>query len=110
MLINFNDVLLSKKVKGIIHIGANELEELSDWLKGNVSRVIWIEANPNKYDFIDESLGNYEYMVLGKFAAGNKNTNQILNLANNGESSSILELGTQLTNYPKVKYESEIEV
>ncbi len=46
MLINFNDLFLLKKVNGIIHIGAHELEELSRYLKRNVSRVIWIEANP----------------------------------------------------------------
>ena len=38
MLINFNDLLfLSNKVNGIIHIGAHKLEELPDYLKGNVS-------------------------------------------------------------------------
>ena len=35
MLINFNDLLiLSSKVKGIIHIGAHNLEELPEYLKG----------------------------------------------------------------------------
>ena len=50
MLINFNDLLfLQKKVNGIIHIGAHNLEELPDYLKGNVRRIIWIEANPEKF-------------------------------------------------------------
>ena len=111
MLINFNDILfLSKKVKGIIHIGAHELEELSDYLKGNVSRVIWIEANPKKYNFINKELKYFENMVLGKFAVGSENGNKILNLANNGQSSSILELGTHLISYPEVNYNSKIEV
>ena len=36
MLINFNNLLfLSKKVTGLINIGVYELEELSDYLKGN---------------------------------------------------------------------------
>tara|TARA_B100000886_G_scaffold283253_1_gene207509 strand:- start:82 stop:819 length:738 start_codon:yes stop_codon:yes gene_type:complete len=110
MLINFNDLLLSNKVTGIIHIGAHQLEELADYLKGNVNNVIWIEANPNKYDFINNKLKKYENMVLGKFAAGSKNGYQILNLANNGQSSSILELGTHLISYPKINYDSKIEV
>ena len=43
MLINFNDLfLLSIKVNGIIHIGAHNLEELPDYLKGNVRRIIWL--------------------------------------------------------------------
>jgi len=82
MLINFNDLLLSNKVIGIIHIVTYELEELADYLKGNVNNLIWIEANPNKYDFINKKLKKYENMVLVKFAVGSKNGYQILNLVN----------------------------
>ena len=110
MLINFNDLLLSNKVTGIIHIGAHELEELADYLKGDVSKVIWIEANPNKYDFIKKKLQKYENMVLGEFAAGSKNGNHVLNLANNGQSSSILEFGTHIISYPNINYNSKIKV
>ena len=110
MLINFNDLFLSKKVNGIIHVGAHELEELSSYLKRNISRVIWIEANPEKYDLINRKIKNFENMVLGKFAAGSNHSIRELNLANNGLSSSLLELGTHLNNYPEVKYNSIIEV
>ena len=105
MLINFNDLLfLSSKVKGIIHIGAHNLEELQDYLKGNVTRVIWIEANPEKYNFIEEKLKKLENMVLGKFAAGEKSDFHTLNLANNGQSSSLLEFGTHKMSYPNKLY------
>ena len=110
MLINFNDLFLLKKVNGIIHIGAHELEELSCYLKRNVSRVIWIEANPEKYELINRKIKNFENMVLGKFAAGSKKSLGNLNLANNKQSSSLLELGTHLNNYPEVKYNSIIEI
>ena len=64
MLINFNELLfLSNKVNGIIHIGAHKLEELPDYLKGNVRRVIWVEANPEKYYFIEERLKRYKNMT-----------------------------------------------
>ena len=55
MLINFNDLfLLPSKVNGIIHIGAHNLEELPDYVKGNV-RVISNKANrlKNDGDYID---------------------------------------------------------
>ena len=110
MLINFKDLFLPKKINGIIHIGAHELEELSWYLKRNIRRVIWIEANAKKYDLINTKIKNFENMLLGKFAAGSKNTISNLNIANNGLSSSILELGTHLDNYPEVKYDSTIEV
>ena len=111
MLINFNDLfLLSSKVNGIIHIGAHNLEELPDYLKGNVRRIIWIEANPEKYNFIEERLKRFENMTLGKFAAGRKNGFHILNLANNGQSSSLLEFGTHKMSYPDIDYVSKIQV
>ena len=111
MLIKFNDLFfLSHKVNGIIHIGAHNLEELQDYLKGNVRRIIWIEANPEKYNLIDEKIKRFEKMTLGKFAAGEKNDFQILNLANNGQSSSLLEFGTHKKSYPHIDYVSKIQV
>ena len=111
MLINFNDLLfLSNKVNGIIHIGAHKLEELPDYLNGNVSKVIWIEANPDKYNYIEEKLKRFKNMTLGKFAAGRKNDVNVLNLSNNGQSSSLLELGTHKIRYPDIDYISKIKV
>ena len=111
MLINFNDLLLlSIKVSGIIHIGAHNLEELPDYLKGNVSKIIWIEANPSKYNLIEERLSKFDNMFLGKFAAGRKNDVNTLNLANNGQSSSLLEFGTHKKSYPDIDYVSKIKV
>ena len=111
MLINFNDLLFSSnKVNGIIHIGAHELEELPDYLKGNIKRIIWIEANPEKYIFIEEKLKNFGNMTLGKFAAGRITDSLILNLANNGQSSSLLEFGTHRSSYPNIDYISKIKV
>ena len=111
MLINFNDLFfLPNKVNGIIHIGAHKLEELPDYLKGNVRKVIWIEANPDKYNFIEEKLKRFDNMTLGKFAAGQKNEVQMLNLSNNGQSSSLLEFGTHKMRYPDIDYISKIQV
>ena len=111
MLINYNDLLfLSKKVTGIIHIGAHELEELPFYLKANISNIIWIEANPQKYNFIEGKLKKFANMTLGKFAAGRIADKKFLNLANNGESSSLLEFGTHKERYPYINYTSKIEV
>ena len=49
-------------------------------------------------------------MTLGKFAAGKKNGFQNLNLSNNGQSSSLLELGTHKMRYPGIDYISKIQV
>ena len=51
-------------MNGIIHIGAHELEELPDYLKGNIKRIIWIEANPEKYIFIEEKSSQIFFISL----------------------------------------------
>ena len=49
-------------------------------------------------------------MTLGKFAAGRKNDVNVLNLSNNGQSSSLLELRTHKIRYPDIDYISKIKV
>ena len=94
MLIPFNSLFLDRKISGIIHIGAHELEELSAYKNKNIQKIIWIEANPSKYNFIEKKIDSYKEMSLGKFAAGSKRDRLFLNVSNNGQSSSILKLGT----------------
>tara|TARA_Y200000002_G_C22650169_1_gene650989 strand:- start:669 stop:1385 length:717 start_codon:yes stop_codon:yes gene_type:complete len=110
MLIPFKNLLIHKKIKGIIHVGAHELEEMKDYQSKNIGKIIWIEANPSKYEYIREKIALYDEMILGEFAAGSTNGNIQLNIANNGQSSSVLELGTHKTSYPKIKYNSKIQV
>ena len=110
MLIPFNYLFFKKKISGIIHIGAHELEELPAYLEKKVKNIIWIEANPEKYDFIENRIRKHENMILGKFAAGSKKDKLLLNISNNGQSSSILPLGTHKASYPQIFYTSQISV
>ena len=41
-------------IKGIIHVGAHELEEMKDYLTRGIDKIIWIEANPAKYRTIEK--------------------------------------------------------
>ena len=42
-------------IKGVIHVGAHELEEMKDYLKRGIDKIIWIEANPEKYRNIEKN-------------------------------------------------------
>ena len=111
MLIPFYDLItLNAKITGIIHIGAHELEELPFYLKKQIKNIIWVEANPAKYKFIEEKIRNFDNMCLGKFAAGAYEEKVELNISNNGQSSSILDLGTHKENHPHIKYISKVTV
>ena len=111
MLFKFSELrFLNKEIRGIIHIGAHKLEELPEYLNHNLDKIIWVEANPYKYEYIEKIIKNYDQMFLGKFAAGCEEEEKTLNLANNGESSSILEFGTHKKSYPNIIYTSKIKV
>jgi len=105
MLIDFNTVYEylkqnNKTPRGVFHVGAHECEEreayngkgIPDssivWVDGNVDLVMKMKAKgvPHiHYALIDE----VEHEV-------------VFNITNNGQSSSILELGTHATMYPHI--------
>jgi len=105
MLIPFNKCvnLLSSfgiTVSGILHIGAHECEELQAYMLNGVnpSSVVWVDALQEKVDLM-KSRG-----VENVFCAAldSKEADATFNIANNGESSSLLEFGTHLVNHPQV--------
>ena len=98
------------KVTGVIHVGAHEAEELQGYLLAGVRRVAWIEANPEKAELVKDKVRKYRDMKIGSFAAGNKNGRILLNVANNGQSSSVLDLGTHKHQHPQVYFTDRIEV
>ena len=56
MLISFLDITknFNMKISGILHVGAHKCEELKDYLTFGLtkSKIIWVEANKEKYDYI----------------------------------------------------------
>jgi len=97
-------------IKGIIHIGAHEAEELIPYVRKGINKVLWIEANPEKYIFLRNKLRVYPNMILGEFAAGETEDVLELKIANNSQASSILEFGTHKKSYPSIKYISKTKV
>ena len=49
MLIEFSHLCQKYQFtpKGIIHIGAHDLEEMGQYLSKGVSRIVWVEGNPD---------------------------------------------------------------
>jgi FkbM family methyltransferase len=110
MLIPFNQMPVDD-IKGVIHIGAHEAEELAGYCDFGISKVLWVEANSLKWDLLAEKISPYPSMVLGKFAAAAcSNKLATLKIANNGQSSSLLEFGSHSTSYPGIKFIDEVTV
>jgi FkbM family methyltransferase len=109
MLINFKYIVEKYgKPKGIIHIGAHCMEERSDYLSEGLDNTIWLEANPKTYEYVKSIVTLNESEKLYNFAISDiDNTIYDLNVTNNGQSSSILELDLHKKHHPGI-YVTEV--
>ena len=104
------------KIKGILHIGAHNCEELSDYISCGVnsSNIYWIEALPRlveKNKRINPHLNIYQAVIYDE---DNKEIEfNITNCdgdVNNLQSSSILEFGSHKTSHPQVKLVDKVKM
>ena len=98
--------------KGVLHIGGNRGEEAPVYLELGVTNQIWVEANPEIFIQLKETLKDNPDAIAFNYAIGEQdNIPVVLHIANNGgQSSSILNLGTHKKQHPDVFYTKDIEV
>lgn len=90
-------------ITGILHIGAHDCEELGIYHSLGVSsdRILWIDAMPNKVEQARaRGIPNVYHGVISE----QDHTEVVFHVANNGQSSSILEMGTHSSEYPDIFY------
>ncbi len=93
---------------GIIHIGAHECEELRDYERYiNRYKVLWIEGQSDK---VEVCKNKYPGILIENAVVSDKVENVTFNISNNGQSSSILELGLHATYHPEVHYTNSYQV
>jgi FkbM family methyltransferase len=102
---DINNILLSNKItlKGCFHIGAHECEELNTYHNLGIKPedIVWIEAHPTiADDAICRGIPNVFHAVI----TDKDDENVVFNVANNNQSSSILEFGTHLIEHPEVVF------
>lgn len=107
MLFKFDKIVEkypSPYIHGILHIGAHNCEELPMYKKYGLtdSEIIWVEANPN---IAKRHPGVKNFVCCDKSEGIST-----LNIANNGQSSSILDFGTHAQSYPGVRYIGKVDV
>lgn len=97
----------------IVHVGAHEGEERSSYLSkhwNNLSKIIWIEAQPTLAQKLRGSVNPEMESVLNH--AVWRKTGEVLSLkvTNNSESTSLLKLADHSILYPNISVVTEIEV
>lgn len=108
MLIKFKELLTKHNVtdvRGILHVGAHVAEERGDYSLCGIDRVVWVEANPGVFMQLIQNVGHLPGHSYHWFAAHNENNGVLeLNIASNGESSSIFEFDEHAVEHPHVTY------
>lgn len=108
VLIPYQGILSKYNIRpiGVLHIGANVGQEVSDYYNNGVERTVWIEADPSLISPLIANLQPYNnHLVFNSCLTDTDGEEITLNIANNGgQSSSILQLGTHKTVHPEVHY------
>ena len=113
MLISGNEVIeiLQAKnivVKGALHIGAHECEELPFYNQMGIQNkdIIWMDAIQAK---VEEATKRGIPNVFHAVVTNKDDETITFHITNNGQSSSILEFGSHATHHPHVHFVENIE-
>jgi FkbM family methyltransferase len=108
MLIEFN---ILKKYgivpRGTIHVGMHKAEEYQIYKDSGVEHIMFIEANKK---LVDEAICKEMEAFIIHAAISDRREMVSFNITNNGESSSILELGEHATIYPGIVNVESVEM
>lgn len=97
-------------IKGVIHIGAHEAEEYYDYKECSIEKMIWIEANPNLVDYLNNKFNKDINIKIFNEVIFDEEKDVLFKISNNLQSSSILNLKEHKRLFPSVHYVNEINV
>jgi FkbM family methyltransferase len=98
--------------KGVVHVGASEGQELEEYHKLGLKKMIWIEAIPSIYEVLVKRTSPFPDVICFNECISDVDGDQItFHVANNGgQSSSFLEFGTHKQMHPDVDYIKDIKM
>ena len=106
MLIEFSHLCQKYQFtpKGIIHIGAHELEEVGQYLSRGVSKIVWVEGNPDLVSRNVHRVDGVSQKLFHGLVYSEDGKEVEFNITNNLQSSSILEFGKHKEYHPHVDF------
>jgi len=97
--------------KGILHVGAHEMEEASDYTKYHIENIIWVEGNPELVESGLSKISNTEGQTLLHGLVYSEDDIDIeFKITNNSQSSSILDFGKHQDYHPHVSFVKSIQL
>lgn len=99
-----------RQTHGLVHVGANQGQERGLYAALNL-RVIWIEPIPEVFEQLSRNIaGLPEQRALNLLITGQDGQQCEFHIANNSESSSILDLSRHAEMWPEVAYARTISL
>ena len=99
------DYLINKyniNLTGILHIGAHDCEEINDYETYlNRNNILWIEA---MHDKVSLNKDKFENILIEQAIISDEEIDVEFKRSNNGQSSSILDLGLHTYHYPSITF------
>ena len=94
---------LSLQIRGVLHVGAHECEEQKYYLEEGINNnnIFWVEAMEDKVNLM--KITKPELNIYQAVIDNEDNKEVTFNIADNGQSSSILNFGTHAVHHPHVK-------
>ncbi len=103
----------NKPFNSVVHIGAHHGEEINAYASSGVKSVAWFEAYRPFMMKLHDQTNPYQIVkqtYINECLSDVDNEEVEFNVANNGQSSSILELGTHAKMYPHIVYDKKVSV
>ena len=112
MLISVNELTQFWNVspQGVIHVGAHEAEESVQYSEAKWGKVYWVEAQPDKVEFLKKKFVNSEDLVFDAAVWSKPGIPLDLQVMTNSASTSLLNLGTHNEAHPDITYSHSIKV
>ena len=104
MLISLDHLVNKYNIKftGILHVGMHEAEEIGSYEKYiGRDKILWIEAMSDKVEYC---ISKFPSILIENAIISDIEEDVTFNVSNNGQSSSILELGLHKNFHPEVHY------
>ena len=93
------------RCRGVIHVGASFGLEFHQYRAARLQQVVYIEPLPQTFEKLRSLVsGEPGHHAIRALCSDEEGVDVVLNVASNPGSSSILELGSHLTEHPDVRY------
>jgi FkbM family methyltransferase len=112
MLITVSELIKIFNVSptGVLHVGAHLGEEAAEYEKYAWVPVIWVEAQPELFQQLIKKLDSRIHQVVNSCIYDLEDIEIPMNITSNSQSSSVLNLGTHLKDYPTIEVVKSIMV